>query len=62
MQMNDDDAVCSVPLQWTDLAAPDPEIEMGGRRALFRARDLMELTRLVGDLKRELRPRKRRDV
>lgn len=61
LQMNDD-AICSVPLQWTDLAAPEPEIEMGRRRALFRARDLMELARLVDDLKRQPRPRKRRDV
>ena len=61
LQMNDD-AVCSVPLQWTDLVAPDPEIVRGRRRTLFCTRDLMDLARLVGDLKRQLRPRKGRDV
>jgi hypothetical protein len=43
----DDGAMCSVPLQWTDLVAIDPEIVMGQSRALFRVADLMELARLV---------------
>jgi len=43
----DDATICSVPPQWTDLAVPDPEIVMGGARALFRAADLIELDRLV---------------
>jgi hypothetical protein len=43
----DDRTICSVPPQWTDLAAPDPEIVMGGARALFRVVDLVELDRLV---------------
>lgn len=43
----DDQIVCSVPPQWTDLVAPDPEIVMGERRALFRLADLVELARLV---------------
>jgi hypothetical protein len=46
LQINDQ-IVCSVPPQWTDLVAPDPEIVMGERRALFRLADLMELARLV---------------
>ena len=46
----DDANVCSVPPQWTDMTAPDPEIVLGGRRALFRVADLLELTRLVGEL------------
>jgi hypothetical protein len=46
----DDGNVCSVPPQWTDLIAPDPEIVIGGGRALFRVVDLLELTRLVGEL------------
>ena len=46
----DDANVCSVPPQWTDLTAPDPEIVLGRRRALFRVADLLELTRLVGEL------------
>jgi hypothetical protein len=46
----DDAAVCSVPPQWTDLVAPDPEIVIGGYRALFRVADLLELARLVDQL------------
>ena len=48
----DDGSVCSVPPQWTDLAAPDPEIVMGERRALFRVADLLELAHLVDRLRR----------
>jgi Family of unknown function (DUF5372) len=43
----DDSAVCSVPPQWTDLVAPDPEIVMGEGRGLLRVADFMELARLV---------------
>lgn len=43
----DDQTVCSVPPQWTDLVAQDPELVMGERRALFRLADLVELARLV---------------
>ena len=46
----DDVTVCSVPPQWTDLVAPDPEIVIGGYRALFRVADLLELERLVDQL------------
>jgi hypothetical protein len=48
----DDKSVCSVPPQWTDIVAPDPEIVMGGQRALFRVVDLLELARLVDRLSR----------
>jgi hypothetical protein len=43
----DDGTICSVPPQWTDVIAPDPEIVMGQGRALFRLVDLTELARLV---------------
>ena len=46
----DDASVCSVPPQWTDVVAPDPEIVLGGQRALFRVADLLELVRLVDRL------------
>jgi len=46
----DDATVCSVPPQWTDLVAPDPEIVIGLYRALFRLADLLELARLVDEL------------
>jgi Family of unknown function (DUF5372) len=43
----DDKTICSVPPQWTDIAAPDPEVVMGRGRALFRVVDLMQLAGLV---------------
>ena len=46
----DDQTICSVPPQWTDLAAPDPEVAMGQGRPLLRLVDLMELARLVRQL------------
>ena len=48
----DDQTVSSVPPQWTDLVAQDPEIVMGKQRALFRVADLVELARLVERLGR----------
>jgi hypothetical protein len=48
----DDVTVCSVPPQWTDLVAPDPEIIMGEYRALLRVADLLELERLVDQLRK----------
>ncbi len=47
----DEVAVCSVPLPWTDLATPDPEIVLGKQRALFRVADLLELARLVEQMR-----------
>lgn len=52
----DEQTVCSVPPQWTDLVAPDPEIVMGRSRALFRLADLVELARLVERLSRRNLP------
>ena len=46
----DDQTVCSVPPQWTDLVAPDAEIVMGEGRALLRVADFMDLARLVDRL------------
>ena len=43
-------AVCSVRPQWTDDGAPDPEVVLGGQRALFRVADLLELARLLDRL------------
>jgi hypothetical protein len=50
----DDVTVCSVPPQWTDLVAPDPEIVMGKYRALFRVADLLELEDSVDQLRKPL--------
>jgi hypothetical protein len=46
----DNGAVFSIPPQWTDVVAPDPEIVLGGGRALFRVADLLELTQLIDRL------------
>jgi hypothetical protein len=46
----DNGAACSVLPQWTDAVAPDPEIVLGGERALFRVADLLELAGLVDRL------------
>ncbi len=53
----DEQTVCSVPPQWTDLVAADPEMILGAGRALFRLTDLMELERLVSRLARPAVPR-----
>jgi hypothetical protein len=58
----DEVAVCSVPLQWTDLAAPDPEIVLGKQRALFRVADLLELARLVDEMRERRSLRKVEDA
>jgi hypothetical protein len=43
----DEEQVCSVPPEWTDVVAPDPEIVLGAGRALVRVADLLELAELV---------------
>lgn len=48
----DDQTVCSVAPQWTDVVAPDAEIVMGEGRALLRVADFVELDRLVTRLGR----------
>jgi hypothetical protein len=39
--------VWSVPVRWTDLASPDPEVVMGEGRLLLRIPDWMQLANLV---------------
>jgi hypothetical protein len=48
----DDVTVFSVPPQWTDLVAFDPEIVIGEYRALFRVADLLELERLIDQFRK----------
>ena len=48
----DEETVCSVPPQWTDVVAPDPELLMGEARALFRVADVVALAVLVARLGR----------
>jgi hypothetical protein len=58
----DDENVCSVLPQWTDMVAPDPEVELGGGRALLRLGDLLGLADLVVQLRQSERavPRARK--
>jgi hypothetical protein len=46
----DERTVCAVPLPWTDLVAPYPEVVLGEARAALRVGDLIELARLVARL------------
>ncbi len=48
----DDGLVRGVARQWTDLVAPDPEVVIGEARAIVRVRDLLELDKLVAQLRR----------
>jgi hypothetical protein len=45
-----EERICSVPPQWTDVAAIDPEIVLGAGRAWLRLTDLLELAALVEQL------------
>ena len=46
----DEEHVSSVPRQWTDVVAPDPEVSIGDGRGLLRVSDLLELADLVARL------------
>ena len=37
----------TIPLQWTDLSPPDPEIAISEIRSFYRASDLIELARMI---------------
>jgi hypothetical protein len=60
----DGDRVCSVPREWTDVIAPDPDLVVGERRALLRLSDLLGLAELVARLVEQERPgaRKAKDA
>jgi hypothetical protein len=49
----DDEQICSIPPQWTDVGTPDPEIILGAGRAPLRLGDLLELADLVERLAAE---------
>jgi hypothetical protein len=51
----DEEQICSVPRQWTDVVAPDPEVVLGEGRALLRVADLLELADLVSRLIKQRR-------
>jgi Family of unknown function (DUF5372) len=46
----DDDHLCSVLPQWTDVVAADPEVVLGDSRGLLRVADLLGLADLVSRL------------
>ena len=60
--LEDDDRVRSVPREWTDLAAPDPEVVLGEGRLLVRVQDLKELACLVEQLTRRSPPEGHHDL
>jgi len=41
----------SIPLDWTDIEPQDPFVVVSAGRAFFRVEDLVELARLVGEIK-----------
>ncbi len=46
----DGESICSVPPQWTDAVAPDPEIVLGKSRTLARVSDFIGLAELTSQL------------
>jgi hypothetical protein len=48
---SEDGLIYSVPPQWTDLVAPDPEVVISKHGALFRIVDLLELSLLMDRLR-----------
>jgi hypothetical protein len=42
---------CEIPLSWTDLAPEDPFITLSSGKSWFRVADLLELVRLIEDLR-----------
>jgi hypothetical protein len=42
----------SLPIAWTDLAAPDPFLIVSAGKARFRPRDLLELVDLIQRMRR----------
>jgi len=51
-------AKVAIPIHWTSLVAPDPFCVVAAGRALFRAKELLELVDMVGELKRKRTRRK----
>jgi hypothetical protein len=54
--------ICSVPPQWTDTVAVDPEVVLGEGRTLIRVADLLRLAELVERLAAERRAKQRGEV
>ncbi|MCK4249005.1 MAG: Y4bD/Y4pK family protein [Candidatus Omnitrophica bacterium] len=46
--------VTSIPARWTDVPSLDPFVEMSAGRSLFRGEDLINLCRLIQNLKQDL--------
>jgi hypothetical protein len=48
-----DDAgrLCSMPATWTSINPVDPFVEVSGGRSPFRVTDLLELSRMIGEVK-----------
>ncbi|HYX37661.1 MAG TPA: DUF5372 family protein [Oligoflexus sp.] len=48
------DKLCSVPLEWTDMADQDPFVKMANGKAYFRFQDLLTLVQLIRQSKEKL--------
>jgi len=50
---NSEGRINSIPLNWTDIAPPDPFVVVSAGRAFFRIKDLLRLVYLVDEIKKE---------
>ena len=50
--VDDQGQLVSLPAQWTSLAPPDPFVIIAAGRSAFRVADLLELARLIEQLRR----------
>lgn len=46
-----------LPASWTDAGSKDPFVEQAQGRAIARIGDLLELTKIIGGLVKEIRPK-----
>lgn len=46
--------ICEIPLSWTNLAAEDPFVILSAGKSSFRFEDLLELTRLIQEVRRNV--------
>jgi hypothetical protein len=49
---DDEDHLVSLPAAWTSVFAPDPFVVISAGRSAFRVQDLLELARLLDDVRR----------
>lgn len=60
--LDDHDELVSLPAEWTDVVRPDPFVVVSGGRSPFHVTDLLELARLVEELKARRSPSVKRTM